>query len=285
MSLTLRVVMAASLAAAGLLVVVSAFAPRRPSLATVTGHLARHTTQPRRSRRGAALLGQVRFGASDAADLRMVGRPSEQHAALLLVAAVAGLLVPTVVLTLLQAAGVVRLGVFVPLLLSLGAAVVAPLLVHTSMRADAAARRVDLRHQLSAYLDVVAMLLAANVGNEGALRQAAHTGDGRFFVELRRRMVVAETANRSLVHALGQLGDELELVELQQVAASAALGASSGAPVARTLSAKCESLRHALSAEQEAEARVRAGKITFPLVGMSLLIMTAVIYPALQFST
>ena len=71
--------------------------------------------------------------------------------------------------------------------------------------------------------DVVTMLLAGNVGNEGALRQAARAGDGRLFVELRRRMLVAETSNRSLVSALGQLGDDLELVELQQISASASL--------------------------------------------------------------
>ena len=60
--------------------------------------------------------------------------------------------------------------------------------------------------------------------------------------------------------------------------------ASAGAPVAKSLAAKCATLRGALSAEQEADARVRTGKITVPLVGMSVLIMAAVIYPALNFS-
>ncbi len=128
------------------------------------------------------------------------------------------------------------------------------------------------------------MLLAGNVGNEGALRQAAQAGDGRLFVELRRRILIAETSNRSLVSALGQLGDDLDLVELQQISASASLAASAGAPVARSLAAKCATLRSALSAEQETDARVRTGKITVPLVGMSLLIMASVVYPALNFS-
>ena len=120
------------------------------------------------------------------------------------------------------------------------------------------------------------MLLAANVGNEGALRQAARTGDGRLFVELRHRILVAEASNRSLVSALAQLGDDLQLVELQQIAASAALGATAGAPVGRSLAAKCATLRSALASEQETEARLRTGKITVPLVGMSVLIMAAV---------
>ena len=105
-----------------------------------------------------------------------------------------------------------------------------------------------------------------------------------FELELRRRILVAETSNRSLVSALSQLGNDLDLVELQQVSASASLAASAGAPVAKSLAAKCATLRSALSAEQETDARVRTGKITVPLVGMSLLIMAAVVYPALNFS-
>jgi Flp pilus assembly protein TadB len=163
-------------------------------------------------------------------------------------------------------------------------AVAGPVIVHSSMRSTAADERNDLRYQLSSYLDVVTMLLAGNVGNEGALRQAAQAGDGRLFVELRRRILIAETSNRSLVSALAHLGDDLELVELQQISASASLAASAGAPVARSLAAKCATLRCALSAEQETDARVRTGKITVPLVGMSLLIMAAVVYPALNFS-
>jgi tight adherence protein C len=180
--------------------------------------------------------------------------------------------------------GVLSIGVVLPLAVALIGAVAAPLVVHSSMRSDAAEQRNDLRYQLSSYLDVVTMLLAGNVGNEGALRQAAQAGDGRLFAELRRRILVAETSNRSLVSALAQLGDDLELVELQQISASASLAASAGAPVAKSLAAKCATLRSALSAEQETDARVRTGKITIPLVGMSILIMAAVVYPALNFS-
>jgi Flp pilus assembly protein TadB len=195
---------------------------------------------------------------------------------------VAGFVTPALLLGIGQALGAVSLGVAVPLGAAVVAAVACPLVVHVAMRTQAAEIRRDLRYQLSAYLDVVTMLLAANVGNEGSLRQAARTGDGRLFVELRHRMVAAEAANRSLVAALGQLGDDLQLIELQQIAASAALGAVAGAPVSRSLAAKCATLRSTLAAEQETEARVRTGKITVPLVGMSVLIMAAVIYPALN---
>ena len=52
--------------------------------------------------------------------------------------------------------------------------------------------------------------------------------------------------------------------------------------MARSLSAKCATLRSTLAAEQEAAARVRNDKITPPLVGMALLFMALIIYPALN---
>lgn len=288
MNPTFRVLAAAVCAGTGVALVAGGIVRRQPSLQAASRHLARTEAESSGRRTPLSLLvptlRRVRFDAPVSADLRLVGRSAETHALLMVGACLAGLIAPVALLVAADRFGVLAVGAMVPLLAGLAGAVVGPLVVHTAMRGEAAAIRLDLRHQLSAYLDVVAMLLAANVGNEGALKQAAAAGDGRFFSELRRRILAAETSNRSLVHALAQLGDDLDLVELQQVAASAALGSSSGAPVAKTLAAKCASLRHALSAEQEAEARVRAGRITFPLVGMSLLIMTAVIYPALQFS-
>ncbi len=169
-----------------------------------------------------------------------------------------------------------------PVGVSLVSAAVAPLLVQLTMRARAGEIRRDLRYQLSAYLDVVTMLLAANVGNEGALRQAARTGDGRLFVELRHRIVAAEAANRLLVSALAQLGRRSAADRAYRSLRPCRASPAAGAPVSRSLAAKCATLRSTLAAEQETEARVRTGKITVPLVGMSVLIMAAVIYPALN---
>jgi hypothetical protein len=80
------------------------------------------------------------------------------------------------------------------------------------------------------------------------------------------------------------IGIDLGLDELEQVAATAALSAAEGAPVARTLSAKCATLRMALATEQESEARLRTSRLTTPIVGMALIFMALVIYPALSFS-
>lgn len=213
--------------------------------------------------------------------LRLVGRSTEAHLGLLVLAALVGLVTPAVVVGTLQAAGVMSIGVWIPAAMSLIAAVAAAALVHSITMARSADVALDLRHQLGAYLDMVTMLLAGNSGYEGALDQAARAGDGLLFRELRRRMREAGTTGQSLVRALERVADDYGIVELDQVAATASLSAAEGAPVARSLAAKCSTLRSTLAAEQEAAARVRNDKVTPPLVAMALLFMALIIYPAL----
>jgi hypothetical protein len=214
--------------------------------------------------------------------LRIIGRPAAVHVGYLILAAIAGLVLPSLVLAFAHFAGFASLGLALPAGLSLLAAVGAPALVHSAAIAEADEARIDLRHQLSAYLDMMTMLLSGNAGHEGALQQAAEAGDGLLFRQLRRRMREVSTTGRSLVFALSLVADDFELTELEQVASAAALSAAEGAPVAKTLAAKCSTLRSTLAANDEAKARVRNDKVTPPLVGMALLFMALLIYPALS---
>lgn len=220
------------------------------------------------------------FGSASA--LRVIGRPAATHVGYLVVAAVGGLLLPPLILAALNALEIIRLGVFVPVGVSILAAAAAPLLVHSAAIAEADERRIDLRHQLSAYLDMMTMLLAGNTGHEAALQQAAEAGDGLLFRELRRRMREVATTGQSLVAALTIVAADFDLPELDQVASAAALSAAEGSPVAKTLAAKCSTLRSTLAADDEARARVRNDKVTPPLVGMAVLFMALLIYPALS---
>jgi hypothetical protein len=214
--------------------------------------------------------------------LRIIGRPSAVHVGYLILAAIAGLVFPSLVLSFAHFAGFASLGMALPAGLSLLAAAGAPALVHSTAIAEADEARIDLRHQLSAYLDMMTMLLSGNAGHEGALQQAAEAGDGLLFRQLRRRMREVSTTGQSLVVALSLVANDFELTELEQVASAAALSAAEGAPVAKTLAAKCSTLRSTLAANDEAKARVRNDKVTPPLVGMALLFMALLIYPALS---
>ena len=226
--------------------------------------------------------GLVRWTSSWDETLHLVGRTSDVHVGILVLASLAAFLVPSLLLGLLQLAGVVSISWFVPAGISVLAAIVTPLLIDADTVARADAVRVDLRHQLGAFIDMVTMLLAGNTGYEGALDQAARAGDGLLFRQLRRRMREVSTTGRSLVEALSLVAEEYGIVELEQVAATATLSAQEGAPVARSLAAKCSTLRATLAADEEASARIRNDKVTPPLVGMALLFMALIIYPALN---
>lgn len=279
---------AAFVAAAWL--VVGGWRQPRPALATALSRLHRRPAAATRSsgwergwpgrwsRNERLLTAATRWGPS----LRLIDRTTEAHLTLLAAAALGGLVIPPAIAVLLGQVGAVPVSFAVPAGLSLIAAVLAPAIVHADAMSRADDVRIDVRYQLSAYLDVVIMLLAGNTGYEGALQQAAQSGDGLLFRRLRRRMREAGTTGHSLVGALARTADDFALVELEQVAATTSLAAAQGAPVARTLAAKCSTLRGTIAAEHEAAARVRTDKVTPPLVGMALLFMALIIYPALN---
>lgn len=298
------VALLALVAVAGIVLVLSGWWQPAPTLARTVQHLQRRGPAVvgehdlRSSRVSAAppgpvlrlarsLLGALGDGSRvlpSEVQLRVVGRTAEQHVVYLVAAAAAGFLGPTVLVGVAQRVGLLGLGWYAPVLVALAGAVFGPLIVHAVTIEQAEAIRSDMRYQVSAYLDVVTMLLAGNTGYEGALDQAARAGDGRLFAELRRRMREAGARGSSLTEALHRTGSDLGLDELEQIAATAALSAAEGAPVARTLAAKCATLRSALASEHETEARLRTSRLTAPIVGMALIFMALVMYPALTFS-
>lgn len=278
----------------GAWLIVSGWRQPNPSVAHSMRHL--HRTGPTRSSEaGTQVVGIAprigalanrpkiqRLSGGWAQPLRLLGRSPEAHLGVLVIGGLVGLTTPALVLALMQMLGVVDLDIFVPVGLALISGLAVVFALHSDAMARSAEVKIDLRYQLGAYLDMVTMLLAGNSGYEGALEQAARAGDGMLFRELRRRMREVATAGHSLVTALSLVAADFGVVELEQVAATATLSAAEGAPVARSLTAKCSTLRSTLSAEQEAAARVRNDKITPPLVGMALLFMALIIYPALN---
>ncbi|MDX2381569.1 MAG: hypothetical protein QNM02_17635 [Acidimicrobiia bacterium] len=272
----------------------------RPSLADAIGRL--HRTAPsRRAERGPGGGSPADAGGSLASigalvlrpsvadrlagwrqPLRLIGRPLDVHVGLLVIVSLGWLVAPVLLASAATSLGVTTHTMVVPALVAILGAIAAPLVVHSTAVARADEVRVDLRHQLAAYLDMVTMLLAGNNGHEGALEQAARAGDGLLFRELRRRMREVSTTGTSLVAALSLVAADYGMVELEQVAAATSLSAAEGAPVARTLAAKCSTLRSTLASDEETAARIRNDKVTPPLVGMALLFMALIIYPALN---
>jgi tight adherence protein C len=268
---------------AGLLVIYHAFRPAQPSLAEAVGrlHLPRVDAsaagwRARLIRRWLTIDGQSKTGR----DLTAAGVGAELHAGRTIAGGAIGLIAGPFLAALLAAAGV-GMSIIVPIWLALIGSLIGAAVPQITLRRAAARRRRGFRHALGAYLDLLAMLLAANEGTEGALHHAAEVGDGWAFDELRRALRDARTRGAPMWDALETLGERLDIVELREIAAAADLGGSQGASVRRTLMAKARSLRsHALSSE-ETDARNRSKQMAMPLMAIAVAFLIFLFYPAL----
>ena len=89
-----------------------------------------------------------------------------------------------------------------------------------AVRQEAAARRAATRHALAAFLDLVVIAIAGGAGVEAALTYAAATGQGPAFAQLRQALETARLTRQPPWQTLGQLGTELGVTELTELAAS-----------------------------------------------------------------
>lgn len=124
------------------------------------------------------------------------------------------------------------------------------------------------RHALSAYLDLVTIILAGGGGLETALWSAAEAGDGWAFDQIRRALHRARLAGHTPWEAFDRLGTELGVDELRELAASARLAGDHGARIRASLSAKADSLRAHQTATVEAQAESTSEKMLLPAVGL-----------------
>ncbi|MET8983201.1 type II secretion system F family protein [Streptomyces sp. NPDC004539] len=219
-------------------------------------------------------------GPTTVQDLAVTERPPDTHLAEKAALALTGLLLPALVGALLAAGGR-PLSWTVPLTGSLAFAVAGFLLPDALLRAEARRRRTAFRHALSAYLNLVHVLLAGGTGIEGSLTDAVNIGHGRSFRRLRHALTTARLTRTSPWTALGHLGEELQIRELSELAASLFLAGTEGAKVRASLAAKADALRRSAAAEAEGQAGAATERMALPAVLMAFGFILFVFYPAL----
>ena len=284
--------LAGALAGLGLLAIAAGLAPRKPPLAEALAALTREPTRPlvtadeggwtaRLGRPAAALLAGV--GLPTAAvrrDLAVLGRPVERQLAEQATAALIGLLVIPAMAGLLAVGGL-RLPWQFPAVgaVALGAAgFTVPVL---AVRQEAARRRAEARHALSAFLDLVVVSLAGGAGVEAALTYAGATGRGWAFGQIRGALEAARLTRRPPWETLGQLGQELGVPELGELAASITLAGTEGARVKASLTAKATALRTRQLADAEGTAQAATERMSLPLVLLFGGFILLIGYPAI----
>ncbi|MEV6400955.1 type II secretion system F family protein [Streptomyces sp. NPDC051907] len=213
------------------------------------------------------------------AHLLLIGQGPEQFLLTKAGLAMAGLLLPVMV-----AAGWALMGLgvspFVPGLVGVLAAVALWFVPDWHVRDQAAKARVEFAHAAAAYLELVAMRMASNVGAAQALQEAARVGRGWAFTRIQDALLRARAQKSSPWEALDDLGDQLRLPVLADLADIMRLSSNDGAAVYDTLRARARSLRTELLAGQAAEANADSEKLSAPGALLAVIVMFAVAFPA-----
>jgi tight adherence protein C len=274
----------------GILIIVRSLHPAPPMLAVALQQLTepRAAVADRRVDRSRPLVSTARalgmqrlINPSVTTDLRLLGRSPDAHLArCLLVGAVSALIAPAVVGIL--ALGGITTAVEVPVALVMALAIGGTLVPNLTIRSEAAGRRRSFNHSLSAFLDLVAVNLAAGRGIEGALDTAAAAGDGWAFGEIRQALYRAKVMGETPWTGLDHLGEALGVADLQELAASVSLAGDSGAKVRTSLAAKAQALRIKSLADVEEAAQAATERMSLPVILLLCGFVIFIGFPAIM---
>lgn len=212
--------------------------------------------------------------------LALAGRTADEWARDKVTGAVGGLVVPVMVWTGLRAVGV-NVPVAVTTLGLVGAAG-GWLLPDLLLRDQVDRGRKAFQYALSAYLDLVNVILAGGGGIETALVAAADAGDGWAFAELRHALHRAQRINQPLWTAFDDLGARLGVPELRDLASSIGLAGSQGARIRQSLAIKADTMRRHQIAETEAAAEATTERMNLPTAVLLLGFLIFVVFPAVS---
>lgn len=285
---------AGALVGLGVFLIARGLVPARPSLAVVLARvnggaaapLAEFSSaHPWAARIGppvARFLDRLNIGLGHlGSDLAVIGRSVEDHMAMRVAGAAAGVG---------AVAGIGLLGSLVgvfasPLAigwLALGGALIGFVLPDTLARRQALQRRAAFRQALAFFLDLVIVVLAGGAGVTSALAQAAEAGDGWAFVQIRRALARGRVRREPPWVVLGQLGAELGVGELEELASAVSLAEREGASVRQSLVAKAASIRDHQLADAEAKAAAATVRMAAPLVLLGLAFCAFILYGAVS---
>ena len=141
------------------------------------------------------------------------------------------------------------------------------------------------RTSLSAYLDLVSIMLAGGGGIETALHSAADVGDGPTFDAISEALDLARATRRSPWDTLAEVGTRFGVDELPELAATVRLGGEQGARMTASLIAKASAMRSRELADVEARANEATERMGLPMVLLFIGFLVLLGYPAMHLIT
>jgi hypothetical protein len=210
--------------------------------------------------------------------LALIDRTPEQYTLSVLVSALVGLATPTLLGAVLFVGGV-RLPVVVPVLGSLGMALIAALLAHRAVLAKADGARDEFRQAVCTYLDLVALQLSAAHGPVQSLERAAAVCDGWVFDRIRESLRIAQMQMHSPWDELRELADRIGIPELGDVGAIMRSSGSEGAQVHESLRSRADSLRDQIRTDNLARAEGVTSRLDIPGSLLVFVLLGFAVYP------
>ncbi|MCL7377023.1 type II secretion system F family protein [Streptomyces sp. 35G-GA-8] len=215
------------------------------------------------------------------ADLAVCETNEERHLAGKAVCATAGLVAPWAAALLLHLGAGVAAGWWIPMAGALALAVILFFAPDLSVRQQAARRRREMRHSLSLVLDLTVIALAGGAGVHQALAQAVAAPEGWAAARLRHALHVAQLTRTSPWPHLGDLGRELSVGDLTELASTLNLAGSEGAKIHGSLAAKARAMRRRRISEADSAAQSATERMSLPVVGLFAAFLLLIGYPAL----
>ncbi|KUM97370.1 hypothetical protein AQI95_41870 [Streptomyces yokosukanensis] len=280
-------VVCGGLAGAGVALVVRELVPSAPKLGPTLRRLdppaptpGDRSQRPNPSTAWAGRLAERLPGTLPRTDLDLLSQSLEQFVVNKVSLALLGLLAPVALVV-----GWTLMGLSVPLLiptgLGLAFAVVLWFVPDWWAVSEAAKARTEFAYGAAAWMRLVATRMASGKAADQALEDAARVGRGWAFVRIQEALLRARTEKSSPWQALDDLGTQLNLTVLNDVADIMRLSADDGASIYDTLRNRAKSLTNELLTQEASKANADSEKLHIPAALLAVIVMVALAFPAI----
>ncbi|MDU1203724.1 MAG: hypothetical protein E7A06_12360 [Clostridiales bacterium] len=165
--------------------------------------------------------------------------------------------------------------------MSLILAVVFFFLPDIEVRQRAAKQRMHYAKVTAAYVDFVALSRLGGAAATQAMRDAALVGDNELFLRIRQMVERSRLRGTSAWGDMKELGEELGVKELNEIADIMRLSGEEGASIWNNLRSHARSMRNAHLRDEQGNANVASERMTLPLVVLATAFIGLLLTPSL----
>lgn len=276
---------------AGLYLIIRALTPTQPALSAAISRLTATTSDPTASlppsdfqeRLGMwaeRVVAQLPMIVTPDRDLALIGWTTRKFYGQKALASLVGFAFPVV-----MTAAAYLMQITLPLPMTLGVmlllAIVFFFLPDIEVRQRAATQRTHYRRIIAAYVDFVALARISGASATQAMSDAARVGDNELFIRIQQMIERSRLRGTSAWTDLRELGEEIGVKELHEIADIVRLSGEEGASIWENLRSHAHSMRNAQLRTEQGAANARSESMTIPLTVLVFAFVGLLLTPSL----